>query len=134
MKNSNRKRRYALLIIAIVFITNAHAQIIYTDVNPDSLISCNAPGTCSDIYNLDINSDGIVDFELRFSFSRNTYSSGTLCAWYHYTNNCYAYPKNLNAIASDSIGGSAKNATSVINSSLSWRDTNTNHGDRKSVV
>jgi Secretion system C-terminal sorting domain len=52
--------------IGIMFSASANAQIVYTDVIPDSIKTCTpSPGSsCSSTYQLDLNNDGISDFQL----------------------------------------------------------------------
>ena len=71
MKKQLQKKLYACLPIGMAFIVtamlfsaSANAQIVYTDVNPDTIMSCpNNP--CNKSYSLDLNNDGTVDFTLR---------------------------------------------------------------------
>ena len=49
---------FALLVIPV------NAQIVYTDLIPDSLIH-----TTGGVYHLDLNNDGINDFNLNLTFS-----------------------------------------------------------------
>ena len=52
-----------LIIAAMMFSVSANAQIIYTDLNPDTVISAvSIPSTTS--YNIDLNNDGISDFKI----------------------------------------------------------------------
>lgn len=61
MKKQISNKLYAF-IIAMMFISVTNAQIIYTDVNPDSTVTRTTLGT--NTYSLDINNDGIVDFNI----------------------------------------------------------------------
>src|SRR5436190_21342585 len=63
------KNILATLILAIICVLNqpANAQVIYTDI-PDITIS-----NANDVYALDLNNDGTVDFKL--SISEHTYNS-----------------------------------------------------------
>ena len=56
-------RGMALLIIAVLFIATAKAQIVYTDVNPDSTITSGVLYT-SVTCGLDLNKDGTMDFNI----------------------------------------------------------------------
>jgi len=62
MKNSKRLLNCILIIALSCFIQLVKAQIVYTDVNPDSTFNTDG-GT----YNLDLNNDGTVDFLITFS-------------------------------------------------------------------
>lgn len=69
----NRISKYSAVSGALLVAGSAGAQIIYTDVNPDSTMSYN------EMYNLDLNNDATPDFRLM----QNFYStSGTnLSSW-----------------------------------------------------
>lgn len=67
MKKLITKKVFAFIIVAIMFSAYADAQIIYTDVNPDDTLACISP--CTDIYNLDLNNDGINDYQLLYNTS-----------------------------------------------------------------
>ena len=58
--------------LTTILVLSANAQIVYTDVNPDS--------TSSGTYNLDINNDGIIDFTLRKTNSFHVYVHCTSCS------------------------------------------------------
>jgi hypothetical protein len=69
MKKNLLKKFSAFIIpIAIgnttIFSSSANAQIIYTDLNPNVLLSCDFSNPCSGDYSLDLNNDGINDFVL----------------------------------------------------------------------
>jgi hypothetical protein len=55
----------ALIVTAMLFAARANAQIIYTDVDPDTTITQGPIG--STVYALDINNDGITDATLTAS-------------------------------------------------------------------
>ncbi|MBK8845917.1 MAG: T9SS type A sorting domain-containing protein [Bacteroidetes bacterium] len=48
---------------AMMFSVSANAQIVYTDVNPDSTITC-LSSPCTKSYSLDLNNDGISDYNI----------------------------------------------------------------------
>lgn len=52
-----------LALTLCVMIQFSHAQIVYTNVQPDQKLSCNKFG-CTHTYLLDLNNDGIIDFNL----------------------------------------------------------------------
>lgn len=54
MKRHFSIKIYSILIIALLFSARGKAQIVYTDVNPDSV--------SSGVYNLDLNNDATTDF------------------------------------------------------------------------
>ena len=67
MKKNLLKKFSAFVVTAMLFNASANAQIVYTDVNPDTTISCSAIG-CIQSYNLDLNNDATVDFTLYTSY------------------------------------------------------------------
>lgn len=60
MKKATLKIFSVLVVAAFLFAANAHAQIVYTDVIPDTTVSAT-----NGAYNLDLNNDGVIDFTLR---------------------------------------------------------------------
>ncbi|MFN0190352.1 MAG: T9SS type A sorting domain-containing protein [Bacteroidia bacterium] len=55
----------AFILTAMLFSVSANAQIVYTDVIPDSTMNCIGSGlSCTKNYNLDLNNDAITDFVL----------------------------------------------------------------------
>jgi hypothetical protein len=54
----------AFIATAMLFSVSANAQIVYTDVNPDSTMNCSVSVLCTKDYNLDLNNDAITDFIL----------------------------------------------------------------------
>ncbi|MFN0190351.1 MAG: T9SS type A sorting domain-containing protein [Bacteroidia bacterium] len=62
MKNQLSKKLYAFIVTAMMFSASANAQIVYTDVNPDVTINTNGG-----VYALDLNNDGITDFNITYS-------------------------------------------------------------------
>ena len=64
MKKNLLKKFSAFIVTAMLFSTSVNAQIVYTDVIPDTSMTCpNNP--CNKSYSLDLNNDGTVDFTLR---------------------------------------------------------------------
>ena len=67
MKKQLQKKFYAFIITSMMFSSSANAQIIYTDVNPDSSVSVVAisgnPAVTENYY-LDLNNDANNDFIL----------------------------------------------------------------------
>jgi hypothetical protein len=116
MKNTstlNKKlKSYSALAGSVLAVgSTADAQVVYTDVNPDSVIAMNT------FYELDLNNDGIKDFTLG-QFSGTT--SGISF------NVAYVGPMAaLNAI--DTAGGSglaaAVNSGFSVDSTLNWVDS-----------
>ena len=75
MKKELQEKFYACLLMGMVFIVtamlfsaSANAQIVYTDVNPDSSVACNGNQNCNLTYFLDLNNDGLVDFRINLGY------------------------------------------------------------------
>lgn len=94
-------KKILLFIITIVIIQPLKAQIIlagqqiangfYYDISPDTVCnSGNSPFGFQEIYNIDLNDDGIIDFEIN-----PLDGSGQMGAY----NRCAIIPKNNNEIA-----------------------------------
>lgn len=64
MKKQLQKEIYAFIVTAMMFSLSANAQIVYTDVTPDSTFACNGNQNCNHTYVLDLNIDGLVDFRI----------------------------------------------------------------------
>ena len=62
MKKQLQKKFYTFIIIAMLFSVSANAQIVYTDVIPDRTVS-----TTNGVYPLDLNNDGITDFNITYT-------------------------------------------------------------------
>ena len=66
-------KRYSALaggITAVAGVSNA--QIVHTDINPDTLITGNGA-----VYNLDVDNNGVIDFTFNTIASSITYNSGS---------------------------------------------------------
>jgi hypothetical protein len=65
MKKQLQKIFYVFIVTAMLFSASANAQIVYTDVIPDSTMNCTVNFTpCTNNYNLDLNNDANNDFIL----------------------------------------------------------------------
>ena len=71
MKKQLSKKLSAFIVTAMMFSVSANAQIVYTDVIPDTSMTCPAYN-CTKSYNLDLNNDGIVDFTLHTNHTHFT--------------------------------------------------------------
>ncbi|MBC8046136.1 MAG: hypothetical protein H7Y00_05025, partial [Fimbriimonadaceae bacterium] len=92
---------YSLLAGSLLAITNvAEAQIIYTDIDPDEILNS---GTFLDEeeYSLDVNADGISDFNFRIAY-HTSYEAGPK-AWF----------ASVEPFSSNGIGYTISNFTSV---------------------
>jgi hypothetical protein len=107
---------YAIIIASSLSTVAAHAQIVYTDVNPDMTI-------LNGSYNLDLNNDGTTDFSLKSEVELLHCKCG-----FHLTDggNWWAGTVRLNAenmIAHDKSGDiliAQLDINTIIDSSLSW--------------
>ena len=103
---------YGIIIVTIFFLSAAHAQIVYTDVNPDTTIK-NAS------YALDLNNDGITDFVLGGSDSKircrcwNSVSGGP-------SKQAYISVRNSNEIVDTDDAISCLHFNTMIDSSPNW--------------
>ena len=61
----------AYIITAMMFSVNANAQIVYTDIVPDSAYTITGWG--SDTFNLDLNGDSTTDFLIKVARPRPRY-------------------------------------------------------------
>lgn len=62
MKKQLLKNISAFIVTVMMFFASANAQIVYSDVDPDSTMYC--AGNCTLNYNLDLNNDANNDFFL----------------------------------------------------------------------
>ena len=68
MKKQLLKKLSAFIFTAMLFSASANAQIVYTDVTPDQVISATTIPSTED-YNIDLNNDGINDYKISCSRS-----------------------------------------------------------------
>ena len=71
MKKQLLKKLSAFIFTAMLFSASANAQIVYTDVTPDQVISATTVPSMED-YNIDLNNDGISDYKISCSRSGGT--------------------------------------------------------------
>ena len=119
MKKNLLKQISALIITAMLFSASANAQIVYTDVNPDTTVTCSTP-PCSNSYNLDLNNDGTNDFVINHSFGFAGCAFGRA-----YQNYIWVTPLATNQVVGYS-GFSATKMTpnAIINATvLTWNDS-----------
>ncbi|MEO8147115.1 MAG: T9SS type A sorting domain-containing protein [Bacteroidia bacterium] len=106
---------YLLLFIAVFYIKASQAQIVYTNVNPD--LTFNGNGA---VYHLDLNNDGMKDFDITYS---NSFAGpcGDIAQLNYYIR---ITPKRFNSIGGDSIISLQPlrlDSNSVIDKNLLWR-------------
>ena len=68
MKKQLLRKLSAFIFTAMLFSASANAQIVYTDVTPDQVISATTIPSMED-YNIDLNNDGINDYKISCSRS-----------------------------------------------------------------
>ncbi|HRF75467.1 MAG TPA: T9SS type A sorting domain-containing protein [Chitinophagales bacterium] len=116
---------YATLAAMFLHQENSSAEVIYTDIEPDILI--HNPGQ---IFILDINDDGIADFNFLFStthFAYFTYFGGIN---FYQLNAILALPQNDNAIAAFTGSGGAYVYPYVIDEGISIGPVTGNFSDK----
>lgn len=87
---NNKLKSYSALAGSIaLMVTQADAQIIYTDINPDS--TTNIGGN---FYNLDLDNGGVFDYTINLNIGTGTYTSQQVAI----------SPTGSNGIAGDTIG------------------------------
>lgn len=107
----NLKAYSALAGSIMIGTTLAQAQVIYTDVNPDIYVS--GEDYFIDIYELDLNNDGVVDYVLR---SKNVIHD-LYCSE---ENSIYVEPNYGNSIAG-SPNVKVINSGETIDNALAWK-------------
>lgn len=123
MKKPLLKALYPFIIMMIISLSTANAQIVYTDVSPDILRNCNPNSGCSGDYSLDFNNDGMNDFVLSpEKWQRGCGACGSLI---YVSKDGYAavIRSTDQSWIADTMGGYALNTR--IDSSLDW--TNADH-------
>ena len=81
----------------MMFSINAHSQIIYTDVYPDQTFNTNG-----NVYHLDLNNDGITDFNISKFYSITCFTYN--CNKKRILSSIRISPLNGNAVAANTIG------------------------------
>ena len=118
MKQQLQKKFYAFIITAMMFFVNANAQIIYTDVIPDTTVNTNAT-----LYHLDLNNDGTIDFNFNYltQFISQTCETATDTGTNIYLT---ITPLGSNKVGTTNVYPSNLLLNSVIdNSSVTWSST-----------
>ncbi|MDQ3046444.1 MAG: hypothetical protein M3R27_02775, partial [Bacteroidota bacterium] len=108
---NNRIKSYSALAGSLIAVTSANGQVVYTDVNPDTTINLNT------IYALDLNNDGITDFDLE-------QRSGTYGGYFSY-DAVGVNPKFITNAVDTAAGGSAIAASAgySVDASGNWIDS-----------
>ncbi len=101
----------AFIITAIMFSASANAQIVYTDVVPDSQID-----STNIIYHLDLNTDGITDYNITYTTLTQTITCGGT-----YLRTSYIIevaPLDSNEVGRDVSGGNGFPTALLLNSTI----------------
>ena len=106
------------LIISMLSILQAQAQIVYTDVNPDQIHTCTSFPNCTSSYSLDLNNDGTNDFTIFYYMATLGPSMGSIRL-------VVITPLNGNAVSISSQHPSALAMNSLVAYTSSW-DTSAN--------
>ena len=118
MKKQLQKKFYAFIMMMFSIVT-ANAQIVYTDVTPNSIID-----TTNSVYHLDLNNDGVTDYNINFT-------TGTISGSCSGTQNSTAYYIKITLLDSNEVGTDATSPfypkvlllDSWIDSSFTWKNT-----------
>lgn len=65
---------YSAFAAMFLFCKTGQAEAIYTDIDPDILLSLD-----NDVYNIDINNDGLLDFKLQKSVVHFIHIGANIC-------------------------------------------------------
>lgn len=122
MKTQIIMKAYAFITTAMLFSANANAQIVYTDINPDSTIirpTISVRGSISTEQTIDVNNDGISDIKFTLLSRRitpfNPGQSGSI------TGSVSATPLNGNALLTGTSGNPAKmSQNDSIDANANW--------------
>jgi hypothetical protein len=71
MKKQCTKKLLPFFVLVMMLSAHANAQIVYTDIIPDTTINTN-----NGVYPLDLNNDGIIDFNINYTTSAVTGTCG----------------------------------------------------------
>lgn len=116
MKTQLLKTLITILIFNATISISVKGLIIYHDVIPNATITCSG-NSCNQKYNIDLNNDSVIDFELTTIHSHFNGGMGippfTMSA-------VSILPKSSNAVATDSNYVSQLIAMQSIDSSLLW--------------
>ncbi|MFI5219410.1 MAG: T9SS type A sorting domain-containing protein [Bacteroidia bacterium] len=77
MKTQQLKSIFLCLLTSAFCLQKTNAQIVYTDVNPDVTVSTNGG-----VYHLDLNNDGITDFNITYTTSTSGSNCGPVTSRY----------------------------------------------------
>jgi len=109
-------KRYSVLAGGLTAIAGAaNAQIVYTDINPDTLITGNGA-----FYNLDVDNNGVIDFTFYTIASSITYSSGSSSTFIDFSGAYMSPAASGNSMMNFSYGPMNVPAGSAIGSSGSF--------------
>jgi hypothetical protein len=118
MKKLQLKLFYSFIFMMMVLLTPLNAQIVYTDVIPDTSLFSNGG-----IYHLDLNNDGIIDFNIKHTSS--SIGPTTYCTGSRTNNYIYVTPSGINEVTGDSINFFTNDLafnTIINDSTLTWKN------------
>ncbi|MBK9223007.1 MAG: T9SS type A sorting domain-containing protein [Saprospiraceae bacterium] len=111
MKQQLQKTLYAFIVTAMMFSASANAQIVYTDVNPDTSIANSGP--LYGFYYLDLNNDGTSDDSISYRVSGRVPMGA-----------CGGRRVSISVLNGNAVAGSkyplAMNLNDTISSALTW--------------
>lgn len=120
---NNKLGAYSAMALAFMLAGNeSHAEVIYTDVNPDETYDANG-----DAFEIDLNLDGYADFKIGIVSIINTgvFTTVSGASFSGLFRDIFVYP--LNGAVAGSLGASsyaypyALDAGAVIDASLAWQ-------------
>lgn len=124
MKKQLLKNILSCILTTILFSAGVNAQIVYTDVNPDVVLSCDfLTYSCTGSHSLDLNNDGVTDFVLEPLRRGVSCGAGCSLALASTDRDSAVIRSTSQSWIADTTGGFGLNAQ--IDSSLNW--TNINH-------
>ncbi len=105
MKKQLLEKLSAFICTTMMFSVSANAQIVYTDIIPDTTVNTN-----NGVYHLDLNNDGITDFNITYTTAATGHST-------HINVFIRITPLGANKVGNDTTYPSALSLNSLINSS-----------------
>ena len=113
MKKQLLKKLYSIIVTAMMFSASANAQIVYTDILPDSTYTFTNSGTKT--YNLDLNGDNTTDFLIKVARLNTRSGSSSYVS---------ITPQGSNAFITTTLSTVKKLVPgATIGSSQAWHDT-----------
>ena len=111
MEKLLHKKYYAFIVTAILFSVSANAQIVYTDVIPDNQID-----STNIVYHLDLNNDGITDYNITYTTLTQSITCGGVFIRTSYI--IGVEPLDSNEVGRDVISSNGFPAALLLNSPI----------------